>query len=703
MKKLYIYLSFSFLSLASVAQNFTWVKGSSTAGPTGVYGTQNVAASANTPGQRHGCAKWVDASGNLWLFGGEGPTSSWWNDLWKYNIATNQWTWVRGATVPNSGGVYGTMGTPSSTNEPGAREFPVSWTDASGNFWMFGGDGYDASSTWGRLGDLWKYDPTTNQWTWIKGYNLINQIGVYGTQGSPALSNVPGGRARSIGWTDPAGDLWLFGGVGYGSGSLQGYLNDLLKYNIASNQWTWISGSNTNNQAGAYGTQGVPSTANHPGGRFFPSWWQDASGNTFLFGGFGYSATTANYLNDFWKYDPVSNTWAWISGSNAVDALGVYGAQGLSAPTNMPGSRHSSAYWKDAGGNFWIFGGHGFSSAGAHNELNDLFRYNPTMNQWTWVKGSNISNQNGTYGTQGVAAASNMPGAREFNTCWKDLTGKFWLFGGEGYDISSTATNHMNDLWSYSVPCSPDSITVLPGKFLCSGASPTLTAVNGGASTVWYPTAVSTSSISGGATLTLPSLTVAGTQTVYSYFAEANYCTSAPRASVNITVNALPSLTVTASRTITCKGQPPVIFTATGASSYTWHIIPQQTTSTLSVQPPNITTTYSVSGTDINGCSASSTITLKIVTDCLGISEIALDHFLYSLYPNPSKGEFVLKVETEFENGQIDLVNALGQKVFEQRLNASEIHVKQELPSGVYFYRVTLNGNKSVTGKLIIE
>ncbi len=41
--------------------------------------------------------------------------------------------------------------------------------------------------TSGYLNDLWKFSPSTNQWTWISGNNTINVPGVYGIQGQPTL------------------------------------------------------------------------------------------------------------------------------------------------------------------------------------------------------------------------------------------------------------------------------------------------------------------------------------------------------------------------------------------------------------------------------------------------------------------------------------------------------------------------------------
>jgi len=64
----------------------------------------------------------------------------------------------------------------------------------------------------GELSDLWKYTVSTGEWTWMNGPNIVNQIGTYGTQGTPAPANVPGGRSDLFSWADPSGNFWLFGG-----------------------------------------------------------------------------------------------------------------------------------------------------------------------------------------------------------------------------------------------------------------------------------------------------------------------------------------------------------------------------------------------------------------------------------------------------------------------------------------------------------
>ena len=46
-------------------------------------------------------------------------------------------------------------------NSPGGRTEATGWTDANGNFWLFGGSGSDAHGIIGHLNDLWVYMPVT--------------------------------------------------------------------------------------------------------------------------------------------------------------------------------------------------------------------------------------------------------------------------------------------------------------------------------------------------------------------------------------------------------------------------------------------------------------------------------------------------------------------------------------------------------------
>jgi N-acetylneuraminic acid mutarotase len=279
-------------------------------------------------------------------------------------------------------------------------------------------------------------------WTWVSGSSSASQVGSYGVQGVPAPSNVPGARQQSGSWTDASGDLLLFGGHGYGAASV-GRLNDLWRFDGAN--WTWISGSSSIDQAGSYGTQGVPAPGNVPGARSSAGSWMDASGDLWLFGGYGFDGTgSAGRLNDLWRFDGAN--WTWISGSSSINQPGSYGTQGVPAPGNVPGARITAGSWTDASGGLWLFGGWGYVGAGSPGFLNDLWRFDGA--NWTWISGSSSIDQAGSYGTQGVPAPGNVPGARNIVASWIDTGDNLWLFGGSGYD-GAGSYGYLNDLWRF--------------------------------------------------------------------------------------------------------------------------------------------------------------------------------------------------------------------------------------------------------------
>jgi hypothetical protein len=370
------------------------------------------------------------------------------------------WTWMGGSSKAYQSGVYGTLGTAASTNIPGARDAAVSWSDASGNLWLFGGRVYDSRGGNGYINDLWKFDPSlgaTGEWTWMGGSSTAYQSGVYGTLGTAAPTNIPGARVLAVSWSDASGNLWLFGGIGYDS-SGGGALNDLWKFDPSLGtygEWAWMGGSSTAGQSGVYGTLGTAASTNIPGARDYAVSWSDASGNLWLFGGFGNSAGTDGALNDLWKFDPALGTngeWTWMGGSTAYNQSGVYGTLGTAASTNIPGARILEESWSDASGNLWLFSGQ-YDPNGADGWLSDLWKFDPalgTYGEWTWTGGSSIvpSEGNGVYGTLGTAASTNIPGARDEAAGWSDASGNLWLFGGGGYDGTGNSGN-LNDLWKF--------------------------------------------------------------------------------------------------------------------------------------------------------------------------------------------------------------------------------------------------------------
>jgi N-acetylneuraminic acid mutarotase len=283
---------------------WTWESGSNIGEVALSCGAPTTPAQAPNPGFRENSISGVDLSGNLWLFGGYGcatdGTFGVLSDLWKYSAG--KWTFVGGSTTVNQPAVYGTLGISAAANTPGSRSSSASWTDASGNLWLFGGGIYSPDFDLPLFqNDLWKL--SAGEWTWMGGSSLPNQPGVYGLLGVAAPGNVPGARQNAVSGTNDDGNFRLFGGIGDTTDGVTDDFSDVWKY--SDGEWTWVAGPNLPNLNGTYGVPGSAASNLSPGSRSGAAGWTDPAGNLWIFGGFGFDSTGAySYLNDLWKLEP---------------------------------------------------------------------------------------------------------------------------------------------------------------------------------------------------------------------------------------------------------------------------------------------------------------------------------------------------------------------------------------------------------------
>lgn len=589
--------------------------------------------------------------------------------LSKMNSQTAQFSWMAGSTFTNQLGTYGTQGVSSITNAPGSRAYSNSWEDNAGNLWLFGGQGHATTPSLGNMNDLWKYTPSNNEWVWLSGANVINQLGIYGTKGVASGTNSPGARGGSATWVDNNGNFWMFGGAGYGSAGASGNLNDLWKYNPSTQEWTWVTGTDLINQGGLWGTKGVASSTNTPSSRVYGLSWVDNNGDLWLFGGNGRGVSGFDgLLNDLWKYNIASNEWTWVSGGNGINSIGSYGTQGVGSTSNTPGTRYGCVSWTDNAGDLWLFGGQGLGTVMTTGSLSDLWKYNIASNQWTWVKGGNITNTNGTYGSMGFAAISNLPGARYFSISWKDGANNLWLYGGNGNGAS--ASGSLGDLWQYNISNNMwvwvagsnapgqaavygtqgvASMTNTPGGrynacnwkdangdlWMFSGRINTqfkndlwkINLCNAPASPVNTSSVqaicrneLTTLSATGTGNLTWYSAAIGGSflgngntyatpnlTTTTTFYVQDSTCARSIRTAVTVTVNALPTISIAGSNTV-CSASNYTM-TASGASTYTWNT--GATTASITGNQ-GTTTTFSVVGTSTAGCVNFATKTLTV-------------------------------------------------------------------------------------------
>ncbi len=207
---------------------------------------------------------------------------------------------------------------------------------------------------------------------------------------------------------------------------------------------------------------------------------------------------------------------------------------------------------------------------------------------------------------------------------------------------------------------------------ICAGQSFTMTP--SGAATYAYSNGsdVVTSSVNA-------SYTVTGT--------DANGCENTAVSALS--VNALPVVTAVTNNTLLCVGQTATL-SVSGATTYTWSTT--DNTAAVAVSP-TVQTTYTVNGTDANGCSNTTTVT-QDVSLCTGIVTLTNSNSSINLYPNPNNGLFTIELTS---TSKVIVTNALGQIViaetFEAGKHSLDIHNEA---TGVYFVKVIENNNQHI-------
>jgi len=176
-----------------------------------------------------------------------------------------------------------------------------------------------------------------------------------------------------------------------------------------------------------------------------------------------------------------------------------------------------------------------------------------------------------------------------------ETTNSITVSSGGVYTVTGTNNNGCTNSATvtvviYSLPTV--SITSNPGLTICSGRNTTLTGL--GATTYQW---------SNGSNSTSINVSTAGVYTVTG--TDANGCSNT--ASVTVVVNPLPNVIIGSNPGLTiCQGQNTTL-TVSGANAYSWST--GETTSTITVSSAG---TYSVTGTDNNGCSNTATVTVLV-------------------------------------------------------------------------------------------
>ncbi|PBQ30371.1 hypothetical protein CNR22_00865 [Sphingobacteriaceae bacterium] len=273
-----------------------------------------------------------------------------------------------------------------------------------------------------------------------------------------------------------------------------------------------------------------------------------------------------------------------------------------------------------------------------------------------------------------------------------------WSNGSNSNSISETpASNIAYTLWStnalsgctstitqmVNVNPAPSVFITANSMSICAGQVANLNAIGNAISYVWSNNNTS------------PNISVSPTVTTnYSVTGTNNYgCDT--EASVMITVKNAPVITVSTSQpNEMCAGEPQTL-TAGGGVSYQWvsggtGAISQGASIVIS---PLVSTVYSVTGTDANGCTSKAAITQN-VSQCLGLKVNGLKGL--SVYPNPASSE--LTVTLPDNSDKIITVIDLTGRVLSSNSSSKE-STKIDLSNfanGIYYVKIQSNSSSEV-------
>ncbi len=237
-----------------------------------------------------------------------------------------------------------------------------------------------------------------------------------------------------------------------------------------------------------------------------------------------------------------------------------------------------------------------------------------------------------------------------------------------GNDYYLMIDGYAGDICGYTITANsgvqfPDITNVAP---ICVGASVTLVAPPGATSYDWQHDGSTTQSVT---------VTPSTTET---YFLEVTgLCDFKQTLDVTVIVNPLPNVTVTNGPSVDiCDGSSATLI-ASGASTYTWSNSTSGASTTVS---PTVTTNYTVTGVDVNGC---------VNTDIVAVS----------VNPNPTLSATPTAVDSDCGASNGALNGALGSGAPTVSYSWSDgstiIGTSQNLtniPAGTYFLTIT-DGN----------
>jgi N-acetylneuraminic acid mutarotase len=280
------------------------------------------------------------------------------------------------------------------------------------------GGGEDVGGNY--VNDFWEYDAINNAWT-----QKANLGGI--------------ARFQAVSFC-----IGMKGYMGTGT-SNSGYCNDFWEYDSATDSWMQKASLPADKRTGAVGFS--------------------IGNNGYIGTGWGIDSVSLNNVNhnDFWKYDPATNSWskqANVPGVRRGFAVGLslldkgYIGMGHDSSGNTysdfwdydttlnawtPKSNYPGGNRMDIDGGHFTIGNYGYIGTGSTNSIatshNDFWKYNPANDSWTQI--------------QNLPAQTRI-GASGFSINNKGYIGLGFLFNPN--------INYLNDLWEYTDTTNGESV-----------------------------------------------------------------------------------------------------------------------------------------------------------------------------------------------------------------------------------------------------
>ncbi len=228
----------------------------------------------------------------------------------------------------------------------------------------------------------------------------------------------------------------------------------------------------------------------------------------------------------------------------------------------------------------------------------------------------------------------------------------------------------------------PSLTTAASSTALCAGNSSTLS-VSGASTYTWLPTNANTSFI----------VVNPNTTTTYTVIGKTGTNCQFQKI-ITLSVTPYPVLSISATPSLIMAGGSSTL-SCLGSSSALWY--PGGLSGSSIVVTPNISTTYTVYGTNPPGCTNVGVVSVLV---SVGLNEINNSNDEFKIYPTITSSQLFIQTTTS-NPYTIIFTNALGQEVLHQTYKGSAILEIDSLSKGLYYCTIFTESQTRLVKKII--